>query len=280
LNPPGICSWSFEGVVTGRRRAADVVSAAKQFGFDSVEGVFALRGSFAAGSEPLAADSAHVRSLATLQLHRFHLADTNERRRAMATEIVRNMIDCAAACRIPSVSLSPGPMYGSEPDRVLAALAQALEPELDHAHALGVSVALENVPGHLLQTRQALSQLLRRLGSNVSVCLDIGNTVADPPAAEWLQQFGHRLRKLHVSDGRMVGGRFVAALPGEGDVDWSRVIRCVEEVQPACEVFVEAPLPAGAKEKEFLAELRRAVDRVWTPASGRARTDTRERGGG
>jgi sugar phosphate isomerase/epimerase len=174
------------------------------------------------------------------------------------------MIDCALSWGIPSVSISPGPLYtGDEPDGVLQQLAVQLRPLAESALRSGCRVALENVPRHCLATREGMALALTHLGPAVGVCLDTGNALLDPPVSRWLEEFGPSIVKMHLSDGHVRGDSFTPTLPGRGEVPWDEVREGVGRIGCPPDLFVEAPLPAGVSEVSFIEEAVRAVRAVW-----------------
>jgi sugar phosphate isomerase/epimerase len=174
------------------------------------------------------------------------------------------MIDCALSWGIPSVSISPGPLYqGDELDEVLRRLAVQLRPLVESAFSSGCRVALENVPRHCLSTREGMALALTHLGPAAGVCLDTGNALLDQPVSRWLEEFGPSIVKMHLSDGYARGDGFAPTLPGRGEVAWGEVREGVGRIGRPPDLFVEAPLPAGASEVSFIQEVGRAVRAVW-----------------
>ncbi|MEZ4364240.1 MAG: TIM barrel protein [Kofleriaceae bacterium] len=258
----GICSWSFAGTARGARAATDISEVAAAWGFAAFEGAFAPRGQLAAGQPAAALAGAPMPTLATLELHRFHLTDENPKRRARAVEVVEQMIDCARAWGASSISFSPGPApAGATPEAVEEAIdraCDALEPVFPRAASAGVVVALENLPAHALCTRRAMHRALRRL-PQARVCLDLGNATLDGPVAAWLDELGDRIEKLHLSDARL-DPAFELVLPATGEVPWPELRAPLRAL--ARPIFVEAPIPAGADEPEFLGRVREATQRA------------------
>lgn len=261
----GICSWAFAESLRGLRPVKELAGVAQDAGFNSLEGVFNLRGFLGPnGSPPDRSLPIPLCSLATLQLHRFHLTDPRPQRRACAFKVVQEMLACAGLWKLRSISVSPGPLYpGQDLSEVLEQISRQLRPLVDRAAQLGCRIALENVPGHCLVTRQAMSRALNILGPDVYVCLDIGNALLDFPVGQWLEEFKSKIIKVHLSDGLADKGIFKPLLPGKGEVCWQEVREGFEPIKNQCDLFVEAPLPTGMPEVVFLHELRHAVRTIW-----------------
>lgn len=261
----GVCNWAFAGSLRGVRSVKELAGLAKETGFNYLEGAFHPGGYLGPnGPPPDRSLPVPLSSLATLQLHRFHLTDPRPQRRAYAFEMVQKMIDCAESWAIRSISFSPGPLYpGQDLIEVLEQTSRQLLLLAGRAARFGCRIALENVPGHCLVTREAMSLTLSRLGPDVYVCLDTGNALLDPPVTQWMDEFRSRIVKIHLSDGLVAAGALNALLPGQGEVPWKEVRDGVERIQCEFDLFVEAPLPAGMPEVAFLHQLRYAIRTVW-----------------
>lgn len=263
----GICSWSFAGTARGARPATEISEVAAAFGFSHFEGAFAPRGQLSAGqaAQPLA--GAAMPSLATLELHRFHLTDPNPKRRERAAEVVAQMIDCAAAWGASSISFSMGPVpsgegegapTSSELDAAVDRACAALAPLLPRAEAAGIRIALENLPFHCLGTRAGMRRALANL-PGARVCLDVGNATLDGPVSAWIEEVGDRLEKLHLSDARLQPS-FELVLPTAGVVPWAELGAWLRQL--AVPLFVEAPIAAGADEAGFLTQVRDRTEKA------------------
>lgn len=260
----GICSWAFDGFLRGRRSVEELAAAASEAGFSSLEGSYAPRGPFGPQGEPASDPAVPVTSLATLELHRFHLTDPRPRHRERAFDVVDAMLRLAARWGLASVSFSPGVLAAEiSREQTLDELAAGLRPRLERAGELGIRLALENLPGHLLERRATFLALLDRLPA-AGVCLDLGNALLDPPVSAWVEELGPRLVKLHLTDGRTRDGRFEPTVPGAGEVPWPEVR---ERLATGGElpVFVEAMATDG-NERERLAALHAAAAPLLGPA--------------
>jgi sugar phosphate isomerase/epimerase len=246
----GICSWAFHGFALGRRGYEEIAAAAVEAGFDSLEASYARR----RPGPPTASLAAPLASLATLELHRLQLTDPRPAQSREALAVIREMVAFAVAAAIPSVSFSPGRLWpDADLEGLLDAVAHVLEPVLGEAAQQGVVIALENLPGHLLATRAAMTRMLRRL-PGASVCLDLGNTLMCPPVESWIDSFGPAIAKAHISDGEIVNGEFQGRPPGQGLLDWPAASRAVQLLGPV-PLFVEAA-PAETGEPAYLRALR------------------------
>ena len=258
----GICSWAFGGTLRGARTIHDLCEAAKAAGFDFIEAAYSVRDPLHVTRQDLETAAVPVKSVATLELHRHYLTDASPKRREQAVHVVTAMIDRAAECGIRSVSFSPGRLAGDQPiESVLDEVAAVL----DGIVGGEVHVCLENLPGHILERRDAMRGLLDRI-PRAGVCLDIGNALLDPPLQAWFSDFGSRIKKIHLSDFRLNNGQLSPVLPGDGDVDWAAAIDCLRSLDSSVDVFLEAAAPLHSDERRFLDSCRAAVDRVFGKA--------------
>ena len=254
----GICTWAFAKSAAGRRQVAELAAIAGRAGFASLEAAYLRGGTVSIDREPPGCLAVPLGSLATLEMHRSSLFDARPPQRQRARQTLLEMLQCAAAWGIPSVSFSPGaPPSGGEPKALLDDLALELAAPAALARQLGVTLILENVPGHFLSRRSDMSQALERL-PGLSLCVDVGNTLAAPPLASWAIEFSSRIAKVHLSDGTVRDGAFAPAWPGSGDVDWAEVGDLLAAA-PKASVFVEAPWDGQTDEERFVRRLAETV---------------------
>ncbi len=131
---------------------------------------------------------------------------------------------------------------GALPEGQSSAAAQeqflmAIEELSQHATEVGARLAIEPEPGHWLGNLQDWSDLANELPVAVGLCLDIGhllvNDVFSP--AEAIARFAPRILGLQLDDMRR--GKHEHLAPGEGDVDWSELVRACQDLPadlPAC----------------------------------------------
>jgi sugar phosphate isomerase/epimerase len=253
----GICSWSFARSATGRRDVGELAEIAANAGFERLEAAFAPRGAVSLAKAPPARLAIPVTSLATLQLHRFSLAATDPRHREAARQTVLEMLSCAVAWGRPSVSISVGAAPpGEAPETVLERLVPEMAPLVAEADRLRIQLSVENVPGHLLEQRSVAAALLNSFPT-VGLCLDVGNALLSPPLSRWRSELGHRVTKIHLSDGRSAAG-WSASWPGTGDVNWHEVRSFLSDC-PAEAVFVEVPWDGTTPEAVFVGRVATAM---------------------
>jgi sugar phosphate isomerase/epimerase len=252
----GICPWAFDQAVVGRRPLAEITARAGAAGFDAVEASYAAHSRISAPCEW----AVPVTSIATLALHRFPLTSPNAAHRAAASEAVRGMIAMARVLGARSISFSPGPVRAPN-EATLEACIAALRTLTDEAAASGIVLAVENLPGHLLATRQTMLRLLAAV-EGLGLCLDLGNALADPPVERWLDTFGDRLVKLHLSDGRIAAEALRPTLIGEGDVPWPALRGRLLDLSTAVDIYLETPPRLGIQSEPEAAALAAARLRV------------------
>lgn len=227
-------------------------------GFDSLEAAYLRGGAVSAEREPPGPLEVPLGSLATLELHRASLFDPRPPQRQRARQVLPEMLRCAAAWDVPSVSFSPGtPPPGRDPGTLLDDLALELAAPAALARELGVTLMLENVPGHFLCRRSDMSRALERL-PDLKLCVDVGNTLVDPPLTRWATEFAGRIAKIHLSDGTVQDGKFIPAWPGSGDVAWHEVRDGLATI-PEARAFVEMPWDGHTDEEQFVRRLAETV---------------------
>lgn len=254
----GLCSWAFSRAAAGRRDVADLAALAAAAGFAVLEGGYNPRGALAVSQAPPAELAIPVASIATLEFHRLSLVGAQEEKRREADVTVASMISCARAWGVPSISFSPGAVAADADRRqAIERLAEDLAPHAARARELGVALALENVPGHLLKSRTDLALLLKLLPS-VGLCLDVGNAVADGPLRAWYDLLADRIVKVHLSDAAIEGGQWRAAGLGDGAVNWGEVRELLADLALP-EAYVEVLWDGRTEERAFASA---AADRI------------------
>lgn len=159
------------------------------------------------------------------------LASPFESVRRAAVDEIKRCLDVFAKVGASWVNIHP--------DRSASLLARTLIIErnlrtlsdlLPAAREAGVGIMVENIPGHF-NTAAQLGELLDPL-PDVGLHLDIGhcNLLVESNTVESiLQQYGNRLRHVHLHDNK--GGSADLHLPlGTGSVDTPRCIRALRQV--------------------------------------------------
>jgi sugar phosphate isomerase/epimerase len=254
----GICSWAFDRAVQGRRPLAEMSAAAAAAGFDALEAAFVARGAAASDGDIVLPAT----SVATLALHRFPLTAADAARREAGIASVRAMIGLARELGANSISFSPG---AAPPQGMASAGISELVPVLrmlvDEAGQAGVRVAVENLPGHVLATREAARQLLAQVPA-LGLCLDIGNALVDPPVEAWLDFFADDLVKIHLSDGHIDNDQLRPAPLGAGEIRWEDLRPRFQSLGDSVDIYLETPPRLGTQtqtEAVALSLARRSV---------------------
>jgi len=257
----GLCTWAFHRSAAGRRDVAEIGAIAARAGFTALEGAYNPRGVVSLTAPRPDALPVPIASLASLEFHRHSLTSARVEDRAQAQGIIEAMLRCAAAWDIPSISFSPGAAPADD-DRtsLLQRLATELAPLTALAAELGVTLALENVPRHVLASRGDMATLLNEL-PGVGFCLDVGNTLVDPPLSAWCDLLGDRVVKVHLSDGRVSDGRWGPAWLGAGELDWRDVRGFLAESRVR-DVFVEVLSDGSTDDDAFTQRIAGSVHEV------------------
>ena len=104
----------------------------------------------------------------------------------------------------------------------------------EYAAKFGVQLAMENMKDSVW----TLDRILDEIGddpeeTNVGICIDIGhanqsNDAGREPVCNYLERYAGQLIHLHLHDNH--GERDDHLLPGEGTVDWPRVLGVLENI--------------------------------------------------
>ncbi|MBI3267844.1 MAG: sugar phosphate isomerase/epimerase [Planctomycetes bacterium] len=188
------------------------------------------------------------------------LVEEDARRRHLRLEYVLEAMERASAIGAEAVSITTGPLAaGAEPVTARRRFLDALTAILNRAHAVNLRVGIEFEPGFVVGDTASLLAVLDEarsplLGAN----LDLGHAevVGDAPE-EAVRAFAGRTWNLHVEDiRRRVHHHLV---PGDGDMDFARIRRALDETGYdrflTLELYTcaDAPIEAG---RRGLASLR------------------------
>ncbi len=157
-------------------------------------------------------------------------ADARERQ----LEIFSRGIYCAAAlgARCIATETTNCSVDGAEREAAFDILSKSVERMLSDAGKLGVTVAVEPVAWHTMNSPELTARLLSRFdGSGLSVIFDPSNlftrTTVEEQDSLWrecVDAFGGKVAAMHIKDGTLAKGIVTPCLLGEGDINYTRVI--------------------------------------------------------
>ena len=143
-------------------------------------------------------------------------------------------IYCAAALDAKCIGTETTDYRGEESGRVAAfdILSRSVERMLSEAAKLDVTVAVEPVAWHTLNSPELTALLLDRFaGSGLSVIFDPSNLFPTTAAGDqnklWqdcIDAFGDKVVAMHIKDGLLENGLMKPCLLGDGVIDYSSVI--------------------------------------------------------
>jgi len=125
---------------------------------------------------------------------------------------------------------------------------------IPYAQEYNVKIAIENLPGHITKTPEALLQLLNALSSDVfTVCYDVGHDqIAGNNPAETISKLGSRIGCTHIHDND--GIHDVHTLPYYGIIDWENVMKAFAQSGYTGNLNYEAAQFVGKVPPELLTE--------------------------
>lgn len=151
--------------------------------------------------------------------------------RAQRLEYSRQCLELAAAVGAPCISVTSGRTEADHPpEEGMAWFTDSLATLCEDAAKLDLRVGVEYEPGLLVETAAEVRALIDRvdhpaLGAN----LDVGHAICameDP--LDSIRLLAGRIWNLHLEDIR--GTKHYHLVPGEGDVDFGRVLGGLREV--------------------------------------------------
>ncbi|NLF18296.1 MAG: sugar phosphate isomerase/epimerase [Lentisphaerae bacterium] len=184
----------------------------------------------------IAVPSVHISSAG------WNLADPDDAVRQAA-------LDRALACLEPAAALGAclvithhnaarAPFREDERAATIGRSRQALATLADRARALGLGLAVENLPQRRTPRPGGpiadILEIIRGLGSHVGVCVDAGHSNANGcNAADEARAAGTTLLAVHIQDSDGLG-EDQHLLPGAGSTAWLPFIAALDAVAPGC----------------------------------------------
>jgi fructoselysine 3-epimerase len=196
------------------------------------------------------------------------LAHPVESERRWRIDYTRRCIELAAALGAPSVSITSGRMVpGTAPQESLELLKRSLAELLPWAKDHAVRLGIEYEPGLLIENCRELVFLLNELDSPLlGANLDLGHShVLGEDPEDVLRRLSGRIFHFHLEDIKQ--GKHYHLIPGEGDMDFARLFRLLD--QSAYDGFVtielytypQCPDQAARKSLDHLVAIRESTDR-------------------
>lgn len=219
-----------------RRRIFDILEAVRESGFDEVEVCsFPQHLDFHNNDEVCrAADRMQALGVRPVSFHapfadRIDITSPDEAVREAAVAELLSACGAAALMHCPQVVLHPGPEREGRPPEAeflkrMHHAAVSLNRIAERCCELGVRLLLENMLAHLLfgHVRDMMYLLGEITTCEVGTCLDTGHAHLAREMDVVIQKLSGHLKMVHVNDNH---GDWDAHLPpGEGTIDWRRVV--------------------------------------------------------
>jgi len=176
--------------------------------------------------------------------HEPTLVSADREARSRRVEFTRRAIDVAADLGAGCVSLWSGiGRDAAAPETMWNRLVSSLEPVLEHAARVGVTIAFEPEPGMFIDTLARAAMLFDRLGRPPALRLtvDTGHMecMGEWPYGERLRAWNGLVANVHLDD--MLACRHEHLPLGSGDVDFSAALAALAGVGYRGGLHVELP---------------------------------------
>ncbi len=168
------------------------------------------------------------------------LAHPQEDLRKWRVAYTRKCLEIASALEAPSVSITSGRMIsGVEPEESLIFLRDSIEQLLGDARKYGVLLGMEYEPGLLIERYEELVAFIDQVASPyLGANLDLGHShvLGEDP---WtvVPGLGPRIFHVHLED--IKSRKHHHLIPGQGDMDFTALRRCLESIEYEGFVTVE-----------------------------------------
>lgn len=195
------------------------------------------------------------------------LANPDESERKWRIDYTRRCIELAHILGSPAVSITSGRMVpGISPGASMDLLKQSLAELIPYAEDHAVRLGIEYEPGLLVENCRELGSLLQQLDSPfLGANLDLGHShvLGEEPEAV-LHSLSGRIFHIHLED--IKAGKHFHLIPGEGDMDFARLFRLLNQSSYKGFVTVElytyphCPDEAARKSLDYLRAIRERID--------------------
>lgn len=208
----------------------------------------------------LSASGVDIPSIGSTLFWPYNLASHDQNKRQRGSEIIR------AGCRVANAygagvflvvagQQEPDTEYAASYENAIHSLQQVADYAADHNVVIGV----ENVPGSFLCSPGEYARFIDDVGHPaVQAYLDVGNGAATGPsfAENWITAVKGKIAMVHVKDYDRELRTF--AYCGEGDLNWSQIIKALQGADYDGYLMIETPPKAGRTQPSRLAGLHAA----------------------
>lgn len=155
----------------------------------------------------------------------------------------KKLIEKAVSIGIKIVIIHPSGEPYTDGERTLRieCAKRSLKELAEFADNLGAVIAVEDLPRTCLGRDSSDIKKLLSADSRLNVCFDTNHLLAQP-LKEFVKEIGDKIITTHVSDYDFKDERHW--LPGEGDIDWRKLISSLEEVGYSGPLLYEVSLEA------------------------------------
>lgn len=241
--------WSFPGGLEGTLDPIEAMRLAKEHGFEAIELAIGESGGLGldvtdAKIAEIKAESARlglpIPSIASGLYWSRALADAEEAGRLQARSDLERMIEITAALGAKTLLAIPGAVdvfflperARLSYDHVWKHASEGIRAVLPTAEQHKVRLGIENVWNRFLLSPMEMATFIDQFDSPwVGAYVDVANLMPFGYPDQWLRILGNRVVGVHFKDFRRAVGTvegFVDLL--EGDVEWSEVVKALEEI--------------------------------------------------
>ena len=167
--------------------------------------------------------------------------------------------------------LVPGTVNEKVPyDEAYRRSQEEIKKALPTAEELGVKIAIENVWNNFLLSPLEMARYVDEFKSPMVGChFDIGNVLRYGWPEQWITVLGKRILKLHIKEYSrekmnsqgLHAGFNVQYL--EGDNNWSKIMRALDETSYSGWAIAEPAYPAPAKDADGLHNISQRMDKIF-----------------
>lgn len=206
-----------------------------------------------------------IHSLATILHFYFPFSSPDPDLASRAVELGKTMVRQADHLGADTVLIVPGVVGSRVPyDRVWENAQERLNPLVEFAEQVGIDLGIEDVWNDFLYSPLEMKRFVEQLDSpNLGVYFDIGNVLEYGYPHHWIDILGDHIKKLHCKDyiksiGDLNGFTYLL----QGDVDWERVMRSLDNVGYEGYITVEVPPYRHVDPEKAVYDSSSSLDRI------------------
>ncbi len=178
----------------------------------------------------------------------------------LASDLILRVLDKCPDLGVPVAVLHGMGYAPGDEDYLRDLYARDLEPVVERAEKLGVTLAVENIMSDLSKSAEIAALVDKVKSPNLKACLDTGHANVNENVKDAVDNLGSLIAATHLQDNH--GTTDEHLIPGQGTIDWQYAAKAIKACgDPLLTVEINGP-DSGREfdEKSFAMHLKKAYD--------------------